>query len=131
MPNGYFLGANVINVTRAKARVLILEFRVLFQDRKMIPAICEEIESYLRASTHRLEALPVRVNFTSVKSDHLCVGVETHIFKIPLDKHLKTKGLLMMDMLDIAEKHTTGPAYPTEISLDHSLAKFPQKHGQA
>ena len=26
VPNGYFLGANVINVTRAKARVLILNF---------------------------------------------------------------------------------------------------------
>ena len=24
----------------------------------------------------------------------------------------------MMDMLDIAEKHTTGPAYPTEISAE-------------
>lgn len=132
VPNGYFLGANVINVTRAKARVLILEFRVLFQDRKAIPAICEEIDAYLRASPHiDSRRYPVRVNFTSVKSDHLCVGVETHIFKMPLDKHLKTKGLLMMDMLDIAEKHTTGPAYPTEISLEHSLAKFPPKHGQA
>ena len=131
VPNGYFLGANVINVTRAKARVLILEFRVLFQDRKMIPAICEEIESYLRASKHiDSRRFPVRVNFTSVKSDHLCIGVETHLFKIPLSKHLKTKGKLMMDMLDIAEKHTTGPAYPTEISIEHSLVKFPPKHGQ-
>ena len=70
------------------------------------------------------------MNFTSVKSDHLCIGVETHLFKIPLSKHLKTKGKLMMDMLDIAEKHTTGPAYPTEISIEHSLVKFPPKHGQ-
>ena len=62
-----------------------LGFRVLFQDRKMIPAICEEIESYLRASKHiDSRRFPVRVNFTSVKSDHLCIGVETHLFKIPL-----------------------------------------------
>ena len=41
VPNGYFLGANVINVSRYAARVLILEFRVRFVDRAVIPEITE------------------------------------------------------------------------------------------
>jgi len=119
VPNGYFLGANVINVTRAVARVLILDFRVLFQDRKKIPAICSDIEDYLRASPYiASESYPVRVNFGGVKEDCVTVAVETHMYKFPLSDHLKHRATLVMDMLDIAEKHTTGPAYPTEVQLE-------------
>ena len=60
----------------------------------------------------------MRVNFGGVKEDCVTVAVETHMYKFPLSDHLKHRATLVMDMLDIAEKHTTGPAYPTEVQLE-------------
>ena len=122
VPNGYFLGANVINVTRSTARVLILEFRVLYRDREAVPGICEAIEAYLRAdATCDSNKYPVRVNLSAARADHLAIAIEFHVRKLPLDEHLRERGRLIFDMLAIAEARTTGPAYPTEISLETSL----------
>ena len=119
VPNGFFLGANVINVTRATARVLIVDLRVLYQDRDKIYTICEELEEYLRGSD-LIDSVnfPVRVNLTSAKADCLNIQVETHIYKLPLDKHLKAKMKTMMDMMDIVDGHTSGVAYPVEVQLE-------------
>ena len=119
VPNGFFLGTNVINVTRATARVLIVDLRVLYQDRDKIYTICEELEEYLRGSD-LIDSVnfPVRVNLTSAKADCLNVQVETHIYKLPLDKHLKAKMKTMMDMMDIVDGHTSGVAYPVEVQLE-------------
>lgn len=128
VPNGYFLGANVINVTRSTARVLILEFRVLYRDREAVPGICEAIEAYLRNdATCDSAAYPVRVNLSGARADHLAIAIEFHVRKLPLDEHLRERGRLIFDMLAIAEARTTGPAYPTEISLETSLTKYAGK----
>jgi hypothetical protein len=130
VPNGYFLGANVINVTRATARVLILEFRVSYRDREAVPTICETIEAYLR-NDEKCDSrkYPVRVNLAGAKADHLAIAVEFHVYKMPLDEHLRERGRLIFEMLAIVEARTTGPAYPTEISLETSLTKFAVKCG--
>jgi small-conductance mechanosensitive channel len=128
VPNGYFLGANVINVTRATARVMILEFRVSYPDREAVPGICEAIETYLRDHPKcDSTKYPVRVNLGGAKSDHLAIVVEFHVYKLPLDEHLRVRGRLIFDMLAVVEARTTGPAYPTEISLETSLTKYSGK----
>lgn len=128
VPNGYFLGANVINVTRATARVLILEFRVSYRDREAVPNICETIEAYLR-NDEKCDSTtyPVRVNLAGARADHLAIAVEFHVYKMPLDEHLRQRGRLIFEMLAIVEARTTGPAYPTEISLETSLMKYAGK----
>ena len=128
VPNGYFLGANVINVTRATARVMILEFRVSYRDREAVPGICEAIEAYLRNDPKcDSTKYPVRVNLSGAKSDHLAIVVEFHMRKLPLDEHLRVRGRQIFDMLAVVEARTTGPAYPTEISLETSLTKYSGK----
>tara|TARA_B110000977_G_scaffold74913_1_gene101191 strand:- start:10697 stop:12322 length:1626 start_codon:yes stop_codon:yes gene_type:complete len=130
VPNGYFLGANVINVTRAVARVLILQFRILYRDRKTIPGLCKDIEEFLRKdSAISSQKYPVRVNLAAAKEDCLTIGIECHVYKMPLDKHLSERARLIYDMLDIVEEKTTGTAYPTEITLEHSIGKYPVNHG--
>ena len=128
VPNGYFLGANVINVTRATARVMILEFRVSYRDREAVPEICQAIEAYLRNDPDcDSTKYPVRVNLSGAKSDHLAIVVEFHMHKLPLDEHLRVRGRQIFDMLAVVEARTTGPAYPTEISLETSLTKYSGK----
>ena len=73
---------------------------------------------FARQRPHRQLNFPVRVNLTSAKADCLNVQVETHIYKLPLDKHLKAKMKTMMDMMDIVDGHTSGVAYPVEVQLE-------------
>ena len=47
--------------------------------------------------------------------------------KLPLDEHLRVRGRQIFDMLAVVEARTTGPAYPTEISLETSLTKYSGK----
>lgn len=119
VPNGFFLGANVINVTRATARVLIIDFRVLYQDRDKIYTICDELDAYLRGSSViDSDKFPVRVNLTSAMPDCLNVQVECHVYKLPLSDHHKAKMKTMMYMMDIVDSHASGVAYPTEVQLE-------------
>ena len=43
------------------------------------------------------------------------IGVEVHVHKMPLNAHLKCKGELLMGMMDIVERHTSGVAFPVEV----------------
>ena len=99
VPNGYFIGANVINVTRAVARVIYFDVRLLFSDRDKIPAIRDEVTAFL-TNDPRVNStdFPVRVNLTAVKEDHLVMSVEHHVYKKPLTEHLAMKQDLMMDV---------------------------------
>ena len=47
--------------------------------------------------------------------DCLKIGVEVHVHKMPLNAHLKVKSELLMGMMDIVEKHTSGVAFPVEV----------------
>ena len=122
VPNGYFLGANVINVTRYRARVVVLSFRIRYDDRAAVPYITEDMRAYLRQHRH-VDSVnyPVSVHLDGANADHLTIEVELHVYKMPLSRHKDVKQELIMDMLDILEKHTTtGPAIPysyTEVRV--------------
>eukprot|EP00982_Pelagococcus_subviridis_P010547 31007-Pelagococcus_subviridis.AAC.9 len=98
-------------------RVLIIEFRVRYSDRhRAIPAIPDEMEKYLRSHPKTNDRRhPVRVNLTGFADDCLKIGVEVHVHKMPLNAHLKVKSELLMGMMDIVEKHTSGVAFPVEV----------------
>ena len=129
VPNGYFLGTNVINISRAKARVIICEFRVMYSDREKIPELCAQLEAYLRNDASvDAENYPVRVNLTDIRADHLAVTVETHVHKLPLTEHLTLRARLMMGMLDVVEENTSGIAFPTEVKLEHTVFQYPVPH---
>ena len=42
VPNGFFLGANVINISRQTARVIIVNVRVRYEDLETVPAMTAE-----------------------------------------------------------------------------------------
>ena len=129
VPNGYFMGSNVINISRATARVIICEFRVMYSDRGAIPALCEKLEAYLRNDASvDAKNYPVRVNLTAIRADHLVVGVETHVHKLPLTEHLALRARLLMGMLDVFEANTAGTAFPTEVKLEHTIFQYPVPH---
>ena len=128
VPNSYFLGANVINVTRGTARVCIFNFRVLPQDRKKVRPMTKALKEFLFAN-RLVDSVnyPVRVHFMSVEADHIVVRVECHCFKKSLTEFFDDKESIMLDALDIAEKHTSGVAFPTEVHLRHTLADYPER----
>ena len=50
---------------------------------------------------------------------------ECHLFKKSLTEFFDDKQVIMMETLDIVDKHTSGVAYPTEVQLKHTLMDYP------
>ena len=122
VPNGMFLSQSVINVTRQTHRVLVLNFRVRYEDRTHVPALIEDFEQYLTESESiDSDAHPIRVNVTANNADHLVLNVEAHAYKVDLTTHYEIKSTVLMDLMDLVERRTGGVAYPTEIKLEHPL----------
>lgn len=87
VPNGYFLGANVINVTRYVARVVILEFRIRFQDRGAVADITSEMTAFLKEHRHVDDAnYPVFAHLGGVQADHLTIEVQSHVYKMSVPR---------------------------------------------
>ena len=107
VPNGYFLGHNVINISRQTHRVLILDFRVRYEDRDKIFDIIADFEAYLTANDE-IDPVnhPVRVNVTANNPDHLVLNVEAHARKVDLTEHYKVKTRILMALMDLMEKRT-------------------------
>ena len=122
VPNGMFLSQSVINVTRQTHRVLVLNFRVRYEDRTHVPALIEDFEQYLTESESiDSDAHPIRVNVTANNADHLVLNVEAHAYKVDLTLHYKVRSKVLMDLMDLVEGRTGRVAYPTEVFLEHPL----------
>ena len=120
VPNGYFMGVNVINVSRQTHRVLVLDFRVKYEDRALVYDIIDDFEQYLRDSPRiDSDAHPIRVNVTNYQPDHLTLNVEAHAHEVDLTAHYRVKSTVLMELMDILERHTSGVAYPTAVRLEH------------
>ena len=67
---------------------------------------------------------PIRVHLRNIKEDHLAVRVETHSNILKKDAFLAMQQALMLDLLAISKKHTSGPAWPTHgvVALDSKFA---------
>lgn len=120
VPNGFFLGANVINVSRYRARVVIMEYRIRYQDREVVPTLTTELSAFIKShKAVNKKDYPVWVHLSDVEADHLRMEVQLHVYKMPLGRHKDVKQELIMGMLEILEKHTSGPAYPVELAIGH------------
>lgn len=120
VPNGYFMGVNVINVSRQTHRVLVLDFRLKYEDRALVYDIIDDFERYLRDSPRiDSDAHPIRVNVTNYQPDHLTLNVEAHAYKVDLTEHYRVKSTVLMELMDILERRTSGVAYPTAVRLEH------------
>ena len=114
VPNGFFLGANVINISRQTARVIVLQIRVRLDDMEAIPAMTSKIESYLL----KHEAIinppkrPIRAHLRDVKDDHAAVRVECHSHVVKKDAFLVVNQDVVLGVWAIAKEHSSGPAWP-------------------
>ena len=117
VPNRYFLSHNVINISRQTHRVLVLDFRIRYQDRHMVYDLVADFEKYLRSNPD-VDAInhPTRVNVTANNPDHLVLNVEAHVVKVDLTTHYKVKTRILMDLMDLMERRTGyGGALPTAV----------------
>ena len=113
VPNGFFLGANVINISRQTARIIVANIRVRLDDAPAIPKMTEEITQYLTDHPGIINppTRPIRVHCRDIKDDHLAIRVETHSNVVKKDPFLATQQELLLGMFEICKKHSTGPAW--------------------
>ena len=116
VPNGFFLGANVINISRQTARVIIVNVRVRYEDLETVPAMTSEVEAYLRAHDAVIQppARPIRVHLRDVKDDHAAIRVEAHSHVVKKDAFLAVNQEITLAIFAIHKKHVTGPAWPVQ-----------------
>lgn len=114
VPNGFFLGANVINITRQTARVLIMNIRVRFDDLNKVPEITREIERYLKnhAAVVQPPNRPIRVHLRDVQPDHGNIRVEAHSHITKKDLFLAANQEITLAVFEIVDRFSTGPAWP-------------------
>jgi small-conductance mechanosensitive channel len=116
VPNGFFLGANVINITRQTARVIIINVRVRYEDFENVPAMTNEMEAYLRAHDAIIQPpkRPIRVHLRDVKDDHAAVRIEAHSHVVKKDAFLNVNQEITLAIFAIHKKHCAGPAWPVQ-----------------
>ena len=116
VPNGFFLGANVINITRQTARVIIINVRVRYEDFENVPAMTNEMEAYLKAHDAVIQPpkRPIRVHLRDVKDDHAAIRIEAHSHVVKKDAFLAVNQEITLAIFAIHKKHATGPAWPVQ-----------------
>lgn len=130
VPNGFFLGANVINISRQTARIIVAHVRVRYDDAQNIPCVTQEIERYLRNHPKiiRPPARPIRVHLRDIKDDHLSIRVETHSGELKKDAFLVIQQEILLGIFNIVRQYTSGPAWPTLNTLGDDMR--PWKPGE-
>ena len=116
VPNGFFLGANVINISRQTARVIVINLRVRYEDLETVPAMTSAVEAYLRAHTAVIQPpkRPIRVHLRDVKDDHAAIRVEAHSHVVKKDAFLAVNQEITLAIFAIHKKYATGPAWPVQ-----------------
>ena len=117
IPNGYFLGANVINTSREPNEFVGPQLRIAIPDYEGIPALTEEITTFLtnHPDVHASYKPPLCV-LKKIDVDHLSVQIELFMYG---DAHYgkkiwkKKRELVLIDLLRIVKKHCpNSPALP-------------------
>lgn len=117
IPNGYFLGANVINTSREPNEFVGPQLRIAIPDYEGIPALTEEIATFLtnHPDVHASYKPPLCV-LKKIDVDHLLVQIEMFMYG---DAHYgkkiwkKKRELVLIDLLRIVKKHCpNSPALP-------------------
>ena len=125
IPNGYFLGANVINSSRAEYEFFGPSLRIAFPDVGGIDAMTIELKTYLENArqVHLAYKKPI-VFAKKIEADHIMVQIESYIWDVNYgpdkpDKATFVRGRqqLVIDVVNIVRKHCpNSPVVPIEIS---------------
>ena len=121
IPNGYFLGANVINSSREPNEWVAPAIRIAIPDFEGVEPLTKEIREYLNAcadvnSSYKEPECWLK----KIDADHLLVQIEMFMHG---DKHYGREKLfklkrqeLLVDLIRIVRKHCpNSPAIPIEI----------------
>ena len=119
IPNGYFLGANVINTSREPNEWLGPQLRIALNDFEGIEALTKELRTFLsqHADVNSAYKAPV-VALKKIEVDHLMVQVEMFMHGDAYygEKKWKEKRqAILIDIVKIVKKHCpNSPALPTD-----------------
>ena len=117
IPNGYFLGANVINTSREPNEFVGPQLRIAIPDYEGIPALTEEIATFLmnHPDVHASYKPPLCV-LKKIDTDHLLVQIEMFMHgDAYYGKKIwkKKREQVLIDLLRIVKKHCpNSPALP-------------------
>jgi len=124
IPNGYFLGANVINSSRAEYEFFGPSLRIAFPDVNSIEAMTTELRTYLENSraVHLSYKKPM-VFAKKIEADHIVVQIESYIWDVYYGPDKPDKAAfvlgrqkLVIDVVNIVRKHCpNSPVLPIEI----------------
>ena len=124
IPNGYFLGANVINSSRAEYEFFGPSLRIAFPDVNGIEAMTTELRTYLETSraVHLSYKKPM-VFAKKIEDDHIMVQIESYIWDVDYGPDKPDKAAfvlgrqkLVIDVVNIVRKHCpNSPVLPIEI----------------
>ncbi|OUS45801.1 Mechanosensitive ion channel-domain-containing protein [Ostreococcus tauri] len=119
IPNGYFLGANVINTSREPNEWLGPQLRIALTDFEGIEALTKELRTFLSQHPDVNSAYKApEVALKKIEVDHLMVQVEMFMHGDAYygEKKWKEKRqAILIDIVKIVKKHCpNSPALPTD-----------------
>ena len=113
IPNGYFLGANVINSSRSETEFFAPSLRIAYPDVEGIEGMTKEIREYLQKSPVVSVAPKTPIVFAKkIADDHVLVQVESYIWDVNRGPNKPKKPQfvlgrqqLILDVVRICRKH--------------------------
>lgn len=135
IPNGYFLGANVINSTRANYEWLGPQIRIAMQDYDTVIAMTNAVREYLIKEPAVASDYKDPVVFMKkIEDDHLLVQVESFMFDPPPTSdisHKKARERVLIEIIRIVRQYCPhSPALPIQVDAQNSSwTAFPAPSG--
>ena len=120
IPNGYFLGANVINTTREPNEYVGPQLRIALSDYEGVPALTRELRTFLayHPDVNSKYKAPLVV-MKSINEDHLLIQIEMFMYSDRFYGRTIWKEKrqdVLLDILNIIKKHCpNSPALPTLV----------------
>jgi len=125
IPNGYFLGANVINSTRERHEWLGPQIRIAMQDFDTVIAMTNAVREYLIKEPAVASDYKDPVVFMKkIEDDHLLVQVECFLFNSPPTSdisHKKARERVLVEIIRLVRQYCPhSPALPIQVDAQNS-----------
>ena len=125
IPNGYFLGANVINSTREPHEWLGPQIRIAIQDYDSVIAMTNAVREYLIKEPAVASDYKDPVVFMKkIEEDHLLVQVECFLFNQPPTSdisHKKARERVLVEIIKIVRQYCPhSPALPMQVDAQQN-----------
>lgn len=125
IPNGYFLGANVINSTRERHEWLGPQIRIAMQDYDTVIAMTNAVREYLIKEPAVASDYKDPVVFMKkIEDDHLLVQIECFLFNSPPTSdisHKKARERVLVETIRIVRQYCPhSPALPIQVDAQNN-----------